>query len=331
MVGTLSTSIRNQLIQALSNAEGEFLSGQALAEIIGCSRTAIWKHIEELRRDGFVLEAVRSKGYRIISTPKKLSKNDILFGLETERFGRYIYYYDSVDSTQTEAHKLINEGAPEGTIVIADEQTSGKGRLAREWHSLKQKGVWMSLIIKPNLPPQQAPQYTLITAVAIARTIEQLTELTPEIKWPNDILINGKKVVGILTELQAEADQIKALIIGIGMNVNHKQEDFPKLLQPIATSLAIEKGEKVSRVKFIQTFLKIFEDYNTLYLEKGFAPLKMLWENYATSKGKIITATTISKKITGKAIGITDEGVLKLEDEQGNIHHIYSADIDIKP
>lgn len=325
----MSTSIRNQLIQALSNAEGEFLSGQALAEIIGCSRTAIWKHIEQLRKDGFVLDAVRSKGYRIISTPNKMTKSDILFGLETEQFGRNIYYFDSVNSTQKVAHEVTNEGAPEGTIVIADEQTQGKGRLAREWHSLKQKGVWMSLIVKPNLPPQQAPQFTLITAVAAARAIESVTGLSPEIKWPNDILLNGKKVIGILTELQAEADKITALIIGIGMNVNHSDEDFPEEIKEIATSLALEKGDEVSRVKLIQTFLKTFEKYYHLYLEKGFAPLKVLWESYAISIGKTITATTVAEKITGKAIGITDQGVLKVEDDQGKVHYIYSADIHI--
>ncbi|GIN21073.1 MAG TPA: biotin--[acetyl-CoA-carboxylase] ligase [Bacillus bacterium] len=323
----MRTTIRQQLIEALSDAEGEFLSGQALAEIIGCSRTAIWKHIEELRKDGFVLEAVRNKGYRIVSTPEEMTENDILYGLETERFGRNIHYYESLGSTQKAAHQLAHDGAPEGTLVIAEEQTSGRGRLGREWHSLSGKGIWMSLIVKPDLPPQKAPQFTLISAVAVARAVEEITGITPEIKWPNDVLIRGKKVVGILTELQAESDKISSLIIGIGMNANHGQEDFPEHVAHTATSLFIEKGEKISRAALIQCFLKYFERYYSIYISDGFKPIRLLWESYAISIGKRIRATTVSGVITGRAIGITDEGVLKIEDDEGIIHHIYSADI----
>ncbi|WP_144461108.1 biotin--[acetyl-CoA-carboxylase] ligase [Siminovitchia fortis] len=323
----MRASIRQQLIEALSGAGGEFLSGQALAEIIGCSRTAIWKHIEELRKDGFVLEAVRNKGYRIVSTPEDITENDILYGLETDRFGRNVHYYESLGSTQKEAHQLAYDGAPEGTLVVAEEQTSGRGRLGREWHSLSGKGIWMSLIVRPDLPPQQAPQFTLITAVAVARAIEEITGITPEIKWPNDVLINGKKVVGILTELQAESDKISSLIIGIGMNANHGPEDFPPNVAHTATSLFIEKGEKVSRAALIQSFLKYFERYYSIYITEGFKPVRILWESYAISIGKRIKATTVTGVIAGRAIGITDEGILKIEDDEGIIHNIYSADI----
>lgn len=324
----LRTTIRQQLIQALSDAEGDFLSGQALAEIIGCSRTAIWKHIEELRRDGFVLEAVRNKGYRIVSTPEKITENDVLYGLETERFGRNIHYFESLDSTQKKAHQLAYDGAPEGTIVIAEEQTSGKGRLGREWHSLSGKGIWMSIIARPDLPPDKAPQFTLVTAVAAARAIEEVTGITPEIKWPNDVLIEGKKVIGILTELQAESDKISSLIIGIGINANHESGDFPTSVKHTATSLFLEKGEKVPRSAVIQRFLKNFEKYYSIYISEGFMPIRILWESYAVSIGKKIKATTVTGEFVGRAIGITDEGVLKIEDDEGNVHKIYSADIE---
>lgn len=323
----MRTTIRQQLIEALSDADGQFLSGQALAEIIGCSRTAIWKHIEELRKDGFVLEAVRNKGYRIISTPEEISENEILFGLETERFGRNVHYFDSLESTQKVAYQLAYDGEPEGTLVIAEEQTSGRGRLGREWHSASGKGIWMSVIVRPDLPPQKAPQFTLIAAVAVARAIEEVTEITPEIKWPNDVLIKGKKVVGILTELQAEADKISSLIIGIGMNVNHGPDDFPVEVKDIASSLFIEKGEKTSRAALIQSFLKSFEKYYSIYVSEGFRPIRILWESYAISIGKQIKATTVTSEIIGLAVGISNDGVLKVEDEQGVIHNIYSADI----
>ncbi|MBS4209786.1 biotin--[acetyl-CoA-carboxylase] ligase [Bacillus sp. FJAT-50079] len=326
----MAPSIKQQLIAALSNANGQFLSGQALAEMIGCSRTAIWKHIEELRKSGFELEAVRKKGYRIIELPDQMTENEILFGLTTECFGRHIYHFDKIDSTQVKAHQLAEKGAPEGTVVIAEEQTSGRGRMSRPWHSLKKKGVWMSFIVRPKLHLQQAPQFTLITAIAVVKAIEETTGLEPEIKWPNDILLNGKKITGILTELQGEADHIHYLIIGIGMNVNHAKADFPEEVKEIATSLAIEKGEQVARAVLVQNVLKNFEKYYQLYVEKGFAPLKLLWESYAVSIGKTIVAKTLTSEITGKAVGITEEGVLKIEGEDGQIHHIYSADIEIK-
>lgn len=326
----MSTSVKKQLIAALTREEADFISGQALADMIGCSRTAIWKQIEELRKTGFEIEAVRKKGYRIITTPDQLTENEILFGLETKFIGRNILHYDSLSSTQLYANEAAQAGAPDGTIVIAEEQTGGRGRMAREWHSLKEKGIWMSLIIRPNLPPEKAPQFTLITAIAVARAIEDVTGLEPEIKWPNDILYKGKKITGILTELQGEADKINFLIIGIGINVNHAAEDFPLNVREIATSLGLEKGEKISRVSLMQCILKHFEKYYQLYLEKGFAPLKIIWESYAMGIGKAITARTISGEIVGKAIGITDDGVLKIEDAEGVIHKVYSADIEIK-
>lgn len=324
----MRTSIKQQLIEALSGAGDEFLSGQALAEIIGCSRTAIWKHIEDLRKDGFVLEAVRNKGYRIVSTPDGLTENDILFGLETDRFGRNIRHYESLGSTQKTAQQLAYEGEPEGTLVIAEEQTTGRGRLGRLWHSLSGKGIWMSIIVRPDLPPQKAPQFTLLTAVAAARSIEHVTGITPEIKWPNDVLINGKKVVGILTELQAEADKISSLIIGIGINANHRPDDFPQEVKNTATSLLIEKDEKISRAALVRNFLMNFEKYYEIYISEGFKPIRILWESYAIGMGKTIKATTVTGEIVGRAVGITDEGILRVEDEEGRIHNIYSADID---
>lgn len=322
--------MRKRLLEAFTNANGEFLSGQALADILGCSRTAIWKHIEELRKDGFILEAVRKKGYRIVSTLDNVSENEIRLGLQTNKLGKTIHYLESTESTQKIAHQLSQDGCPEGTIVIAEEQTNGRGRLTRHWHSPKQTGIWMSVVLRPNLPPHKAPQFTLITAVAVVQAIEDLCDIHPEIKWPNDILIDGKKVTGILTELQADSDKIHSIIIGIGINVNQSKDQFPNELHSIATSLAIESGEKIVRAALIQKILANLERYYQVYLEQGFTPLKILWESYAISIGKEIIARTISGDITGKAIGISNEGVLKIQDHNGQIHDIYSADIEVK-
>ncbi len=328
MAFNVQSEVRKRLLDAFTNSEEEFLSGQYLAELIGCSRTAVWKHMEDLRNEGFELEAVRRKGYRIVKVPEKITDNEIRLGLTTKRLGQQIHYEESVHSTQGIALQLSMDGAPEGTIVIAEEQTSGRGRLNREWHSAKYTGIWMSIILRPNLLPQQAPQLTLIAAVAVVQAIEELTPLIPQIKWPNDILINGKKITGILTELQAESDRINSVIIGIGNNVN--QESFPPELESIASSLLIEGGAKVNRAGLIQRLLTKLETLYDLYLKEGFYPIKLLWESYAINIGKRITARMLKETIEGKAIGITDDGVLLLEDDKGIIHSIYSADIELQ-
>ncbi|GLB57968.1 biotin--[acetyl-CoA-carboxylase] ligase [Cytobacillus sp. NCCP-133] len=325
----MQLEIRKKMIDAFTNSKEEYLSGQYLADLIGCSRTAVWKHIEELRKEGFELQAVRRKGYRITKTPEKVTADEIRLGLKTKTLGRHIQHEESVDSTQKIAHRLAYEGAAEGTVVIAEEQVSGRGRMDRRWYSPKSTGVWMSVILRPNIPPPMAPQLTLITAVAVVQAIEDLTELTPQIKWPNDILMNGKKVTGILTELQADADRIISIIIGIGINVNQQLDDYPDELKNIATSLSIEKGEKLSRAELIKIILGKLENLYKLYLDKGFYPIKLLWESYAVSIGKNLTARTITGSIYGKALGITDDGVLMIEDSSGKIHHVYSADIEL--
>lgn len=325
----MATEIRSRLLKMFTEIEGDFLSGQKISEELGCSRTAVWKHIEDLRQEGYELEAVRRKGYRIKTIPDKISHNEISLGLKTETLGRKIHFEDAVTSTQKIAHQLAYDGVPEGTLVVAEEQTSGRGRLSRAWYSPKYTGVWMSLILRPNLPPAKAPQLTLLTAVAITQAIEELTGLRPDIKWPNDILINKKKTVGILTEMQAEADKINSVIIGMGINVNQSLEQFPKELHSIATSLSIELGEKVNRAELIQTILMKFENLYQKYLQHGFYPIKLLWESYAISIGKRIIARTITGTLEGKAKGITEDGVLMLEDDQEVVHYIHSADIQI--
>jgi BirA family transcriptional regulator, biotin operon repressor / biotin---[acetyl-CoA-carboxylase] ligase len=325
----LQSEIRKKLLDELSNNQDQYLSGQTLASTIGCSRTAIWKHIEELRKEGFELEAIRNKGYRIVKTTEGVTADEIRLGLKTKFLGQTIHYKETVDSTQRVAHRIAYEQGQEGTIVVAEEQISGRGRMDRKWHSPKFTGIWMSIILRPKIPLAKAPQLTLIAAVAVVQAIEELTVLTPQIKWPNDILINGKKMTGILTELQAEADQINSVIIGMGININHTLEDFPLELQGSATSIAIEQGSKISRATFIRAVLTHLEKLYLLFLDRGFYPIKLLWESYAISIGKEIKARTLTNVIEGKALGITDDGVLKLEDRTGEIHLIYSADIEI--
>ncbi|MEH7642638.1 biotin--[acetyl-CoA-carboxylase] ligase, partial [Bacillus pumilus] len=248
---------------------------------------------------------------------------------DTESFGSHIYFQKEVASTQLIAHDLVNEGAPHGTLVVSDHQTNGKGRLQRMWHSPNGTGIWMSLILRPEIPLHKAPQMTLLASVAIAEAIAEQTGLSPSIKWPNDILLNGKKVVGILTELKAEADQVHAVIIGPGINVNQTADDFPDELKDVATSLRMELNEKVDRAALIQQIMSTFEKRYADYMKQGFAPIKQLWESFAMTIGQHIVARTVNGQYTGKALGINEEGVLLLETEEG-IQKIYSADIEIK-
>jgi BirA family biotin operon repressor/biotin-[acetyl-CoA-carboxylase] ligase len=326
----MQTGLRTKLLKAFSTADGEFLSGQKISETIGCSRTAVWKHIEELRKEGYELEAVRRLGYRIKKKPDKISSNEIHLGLKTKMMGRAIHFEETVTSTQKIAQSLANDGVQEGTIVVADQQTNGRGRMSRAWYSPSGTGIWMSMIIRPNIPVNTTPQLTLLTAVAIVQAIEELTPLKPDIKWPNDIMINGKKVVGILTELQAEADQVHSVIIGTGINVNQKTDDFPEDLQNIATSLLIETETSWERAQLIQTILLRFESLYSLFLSKGFKPIKILWESYAISLNKVLIARTLKGTVEGKAIGIDDDGALLIETSDKKIEKIYSADIELK-
>ncbi|WP_336882662.1 biotin--[acetyl-CoA-carboxylase] ligase [Priestia koreensis] len=326
----MQSAMRRKLLEIFTNAETDYVSGQMISEQLNCSRTAVWKHIEDLRSEGYELEAVRKKGYRIIRVPNKVTSNELLLGLHTKRMGHHVHYEESVESTQKIAHRLAQEDAVEGTVVVAEEQTSGRGRLERVWYSPKYTGVWMSIILRPTVPPQQAPQLTLLAAVAIVQAIEEITDLSPDIKWPNDILINGKKLVGILTEMQADVERVHSVIVGIGINVNQQASDFAPNIQKIATSLSIESGQEINRAELMQTiFLKLEKLYDD-YLTHGFKVVKLLWESYAVTIGKQIVARTLRETIEGTAKGITDDGTLLLEDLHGKVHYIHSADISLK-
>ncbi|WP_185806885.1 biotin--[acetyl-CoA-carboxylase] ligase [Bacillus sp. HMF5848] len=323
----MQTDIRKTLLRIFSDANGDFVSGERISRELGCSRTAVWKHMEDLRKEGFKLEGIRKLGYRIIDKPDKITANEITLGLQTDILGRHIHFEEEVDSTQKIAQRLALEGVPEGTIVVAEAQTAGRGRLNRHWHSPRKTGVWMSLILRPQIAPQKAPQLTLLTAVAVAQAIEEVIDVMPQIKWPNDILIKEKKAIGILTEMQAEADRIGSVIIGIGVNCNQEKGEFPEDITNIATSLAIEANKRIDRSLLIQSILHNFEKLYITYLEHGFTTIKILWESYAISLGKKIKVQSLAQVTEGTALGITDDGVLLIETADGQIHKVYSGDI----
>ncbi|TAA66045.1 biotin--[acetyl-CoA-carboxylase] ligase [Planococcus salinarum] len=326
----MNTTVTNKLAERLMEAAGEPVSGQQLADEFGISRTSIWKHIKDLQEKGYEISSVKKKGYALTGIPDSLEASTIQPLLKTARYGKTMEYVSSCESTQIIAHQLAQQGVPDGTTVLAEEQTAGRGRMARKWDSVHGKGIWMSVILRPDVPIQRAPQFTLIAAVAVVRAIEEVTGLNADIKWPNDILLNGKKCTGILTELQSDADGIQALIIGIGLNANQGPADFSEEVKGIATSLKMEKGNSVSRQELVRAILYYLEQYSAIYIEEGFGALKLMWEGYSTTIGRTVRARMAKETIEGVAESITDEGVLQIRTKDGKLHGIYSADIEIK-
>ncbi|MBM7840187.1 BirA family biotin operon repressor/biotin-[acetyl-CoA-carboxylase] ligase [Alkalihalobacillus xiaoxiensis] len=308
---------------------GKYVSGEEMSQTLGVSRTAIWKQLKALREQGYEIESAPRRGYKLLATPDTMLPHDVKPFLRTESFGQMIHYFDTVPSTQPLAHGYAAKECEEGTLVLANEQSDGKGRLGRRWQANKGQSVSMSLVLRPTIPIQQAPQLTLLAAVAVTRAIESVAGLECEIKWPNDILYKGKKLVGILTEMAADPDQLKYVIVGMGLNCNQAAADFKAELSTIATSIQAETGETVNRAKLVAQVMNEFEWIYQAYLDNGFKSIKSLWEARAISVHTNLYARTPNEVIYGYALGITDEGLLRVRDEHGKEHLIYSADIEL--
>lgn len=320
-------STRSRLIAILSENTEQYISGQEISESLNISRNSVWKHMKALENDGYEIEGVPRKGYRINKLPDKVSDNTIKWGLETKWLGQSIIHKQSAASTQLLIHKAAQDGAVHGTVAIADEQTMGRGRMNRKWHSVDKKGMWLSLLLRPEILPQQAPQLTLLTATVLADVIQSHTELKPLIKWPNDILLNSKKAAGILTEMQAEQDRIQYIVIGIGFNINHTEQDIPQDIENKATSLQIETGEEWSTQRFIQYFLEEFEIAYDRYLENGFSEVKTKWESYGFKIGEKIKITSLKEEKEAIFNGIAEDGALLIKNETGEVSKLYSGEI----
>jgi len=321
-------STRNKLIEILAQHKHEYVSGQMLSEKLNISRSAIWKHMKALEKAGYKIEAKPRVGYQIINFPNQLNEYTLQWDLDTKWLGKSIIHKKSTVSTQIDAHKLAQNNATHGTIVIADEQTGGMGRKNREWHSAKQKGIWLSLILRPDIYPYEAPQLTLLTATVLADVLNVHPNLQVNIKWPNDILMNHRKVAGILTEMQAEQDDIQYIIIGIGINVNQQTADLPISLQKKATSLKIESKQEWSIKKIVQDILQIFEERYNHYIKHGFPKIKNKWENYGYKIGETIWIRTLKDAWQATFLGIAADGALLTKLKNGDVKKVYSAKID---
>ncbi|MDR6224459.1 biotin--[acetyl-CoA-carboxylase] ligase [Desmospora profundinema] len=324
----LANRIRESLLALLLEHGDSYVSGEEISQRVNCSRTAIWKHIEELRKEGYQIEARPRSGYRLVYRPDRVAPEEIKPELHTRRFGKEIRYWRQVASTQPLAHEWAREGAAEGSLVITEEQTQGRGRLGRIWHSPPYSGIWMSLVLRPAIPLTQAPQLTLMASVAVTRALRRVTGLDIRIKWPNDLLIDGKKICGILTELRGEQDQVQYVVLGMGINVNVTPDFWPEELKGKGTSLAIAGGRTYRRVELITAILKELEGIYEGFLTHGFEPIRILWEEYAAMLGTTIRAHTPHGEVTGEAIGLDPTGALILRQGDTKIP-IFSSDIDV--
>lgn len=319
-------STKNQLLSRLKRAKGDWVSGESLSTGLSVSRSAVWKHIRRLREEGYLIQSSPGKGYLLEKAPDMLLPEEIREGLKTRILGkRDILHLRETVSTNNTAKELAANGAEEGTLVVSEMQTGGKGRLGRKWFSPFGEGIYLSVILRPAVSPAEAPKMTLMAAVAMAEVLHTETEHHISIKWPNDILLGGKKLAGILTEISTEMDAIDYVVIGLGLNVN--MAAFPSEIRDKATSLLIETGKTHCRAALIRDFLKWFEGYYAWFRRSDFEPILERWRQFSNIAGRRITVETVGEKYSGTALDIDREGRLLVEDDKGQVHRIYSGDI----
>ncbi|HEX9078850.1 MAG TPA: biotin--[acetyl-CoA-carboxylase] ligase [Desulfuromonadaceae bacterium] len=320
----------DQRILALFRGEpGRIVSGERLSEALQVSRTAVWKHIRSLRELGYNIEAVPSQGYRLLGAPDLLISEEIRAGLGISRIGRRIICYREIDSTNDAAFRLAEDGAEEGTVVIAEAQRRGKGRLGRQWQSPAGVNLYCSVILRPPIPPVMAAQMTFLSAVAAARAMEAVTPLAPSIKWPNDLLLNGAKVAGLLNEMSAETEKVNFIVLGIGVNINMRREHFSGELRHPATSLLLEGGSEVSRLAFTRALMEALDVLYAAYLEKGYAPIRAEWLRRCSFIGRRVRVTFQDKDLNGIAEGIDEEGALLVRTPDGTLARVLAGDVTI--
>ena len=319
--------MRSDVLELLREAGG-CISGEKIAEQLGVTRAAVWKKIAALREAGYDIASAPRSGYVLRSAPDRLIEAEIAKDLGTVLVGKKIICYDAVDSTNLVLKQLAHEGAEDGTVVVADRQGTGRGRMERPFFSPPGKGIWVSILLRPTFLPQDAPKCTLMAAVAVARAMEHFG-LRAAIKWPNDILHEGRKLVGILTEMSAEMDRVNYVVIGIGINVN--TDSFPEEIREVATSLAIEQGKETARTPIIAAVWKQFARYEKLFEEKGsFTALKERYEALLANRGREVRVLDPDGEYCGVAEGITEGGELLVRREDQSLTAVRSGEVSVR-
>lgn len=301
--------MKEEILRLLRSADG-YISGQELCNRFGVSRTAVWKAINQLKEAGYEIEAQQNKGYRLMAAPDLMTEAEIKSLMHTEWVAKEVLYFDTIDSTNTKAQELAEKGYQSGTLVVADKQESGKGRRGRSWISPSGTGIFMTLMIKPDINPNNASMLTLVAALAVAKAITSVTGEEALIKWPNDIVVNGKKVCGILTEMNAQFDYINHIVVGIGINVHN--ESFPEEISQMASSLMIEAGGKrFHRAQIIAETMSYFEQYYDTFLKtQDLSALVREYDKLLVNRNKSVRVLDPKEPFDGKAMGITPKGEL---------------------
>lgn len=301
--------MKEEILRLLRSADG-YISGQELCNRFGVSRTAVWKAINQLKEAGYEIEAQQNKGYKLMAAPDLMTEAEIKSLMHTEWVAKEVLYFDTIDSTNIKAQELAEKGYLSGTLVVADKQESGKGRRGRSWVSPSGTGIFMTLMIKPDINPNNASMLTLVAALAVAKAITSVTGEKALIKWPNDIVVNGKKVCGILTEMNAQFDYINHIVVGIGINVHN--ESFPEEISQMASSLMIEAGGKrFHRAQIIAETMSYFEQYYDTFLKtQDLSALVREYDELLVNRNKSVRVLDPKEPFDGKAMGITPKGEL---------------------
>lgn len=325
--------MKTEILKLLRETDG-YISGQQISEQFGVSRTAVWKVIRQLQEDGYQVEAVRNKGYHIVDSPDVMTREELTSLMKTRWAGRNILYYDVTDSTNQRIKQAGDEGAPHGTLAVADRQTAGRGRRGRTWESPAGSSIYMSILLRPDVAPNKASMLTLVMALSVAEGIRECVgsgEDVPElqIKWPNDIIINGKKLVGILTEMSAQVDYINHVTVGVGINVN--MTEFPEEIADTATSLRLECGHTVKRAPLIAAVMERLEENYEIFLETE--DLSGLLERYSTlliNRDRDVLIIGQKEKYQAHALGIDNTGELIVKKEDGTLEKIYAGEVSVR-
>lgn len=316
-----------KVIQILKENSGNYVSGEKLAELSGITRAGIWKQINQLREMGYEINSSSRKGYCLSKAPE-LNPFEILDGIKTRQFGKAIHFQSEIDSTNRWAKRLAADGAAEGTLVMAESQTQGRGRLGRSWYSSPGKGLCFSLILRPRINSAALAGMTVLTAVSMAQAIDNIAGIKLLIKWPNDLVFEGRKLAGILAEVSGEADLINYLIIGLGLNVNQQLEEFPDELKAIVTSLRIINDLNLSRRWILQEFLKIFEEHYYNLPSKGLSEIINYAKLNSATLGKVVRINQgYHRTLTGEAVDLDRDGSLWLREASGEMTRVYAGEI----
>lgn len=333
----MEKKVKYKILEVLKENQGKFISGETLSTELGVTRTTVWKHIKNLKDEGYIIHSSSKKGYVLETIPDILNAYEIEYGLNTKYLGREIHYLETVDSTNLYARDIAVKGCKDGTLVVAETQVSGKGRMGRNWESRDKKGIWMSIVLKPEILPSHIQIITLAASVAVVYGIKKATGISTGIKWPNDIIADGKKVCGILTEMNSELDRINHIILGIGINVNQDINDFSDDIRNKAVSLKIlkysdinESDEYIKRSDLIKAILvKLEELYENIKNGNKDVILDQ-WREASLTLDKDIKVISGNCEYAGMALDITDDGKLIVRDTKGQIHELVSGEISIR-